>query len=211
MDIREFMAQTEHAVKQLFDSIKYYQELLLKSVGPIFVTSYSNEEDLALQRQQWFKEHEDEWETSLHFQKEFFAQYFSYAVICGSVLQIAHTGINAFSDNESVAKQYEHLVLGDKGKKYCIGREVRKIPIGLIIYAGRIQHIHVEDGEYGGQTNIIFKALADYYIERIGEQDPGFLLSEMKFESKAPSIFSLLKWDDYNTYKKDMMDMLGPE
>ena len=203
MATKVYLQQTEHAAKQLFALLEHYQKLLEESIGPVFVTSYSNEDDLKTQRERWHKDKRKEIEHSFMKEKEYLGLYDSQAIICGAILQIAHTGIKAFSKNDSIDLKPKELniELNSMTKLFCIGRKALNLPIGLIIYAARNQHIHHDEGEYNSTTEGIFSFMS--------KQHPAFNLSGESFNSKAPGVLSLLGWKTYDKYNADIQQLLS--
>ena len=95
---------------------------------------------------------------------------------------------------------------------FCVGRHVRNIPIGLIVYAGRNQFNHWDEECLREPNQFIFEKLC--VIESITKKgtfyrDPAFDLATQSLLSYADNIRSILKWNDYDAYSNDMRDMVG--
>lgn len=80
---------------------------------------------------------------------EFMDMHLARAIVAGSILQVAYTAIRLHSTNKDIPQEAKTFGLskGLASVPFCIGRQVHGIPIGLLIYAGRIQYNHWEDGE----------------------------------------------------------------
>ena len=84
------------------------------------------------------------------------------------------------------------------------------VPIGLLIYSGRIQYNHWEEGEPGNKvTRNVFRHLLDAYYE-----NPMFDLAyELEYPSTRPVSHYIvrieLNWKTYNHYLEDMRTMLA--
>ncbi|MCW5318360.1 hypothetical protein GTQ43_32955 [Nostoc sp. KVJ3] len=140
----EYLRATKSAVLKLFDGINLYNEIFLKKPIPIFNFSSNLTDSAAIleARKQaydnWLLENEAAIKLSLQAQKGYFAESFAIATLCGSLLQIASMGIQLFSTNEEIAEDLPETlrsVIKPKTKvaRFCIGRRVRNVPIGLII------------------------------------------------------------------------------
>ena len=169
----EYLRATKSAVLKLFDGINSYNEIFLKKPIPIFNFSSNLTDSAAIleARKQaydnWLLENETAIKLSLQAQKEYFAESFAISALCGSLLQIASMGIQLFSTNEEIAEDLPEIlrsVIKPKSKvpRFCIGRRVRNVPIGLIIYAGRNQFNHIDEEKLSGVNTTIFNLIASY-------------------------------------------------
>lgn len=126
-------------------------------------------------------------------------------------------GIQWFSENEKISEDLPkalHPLIKSKQKliKFCIGRKVRNVPIGLLIYAGRNQYNHMDDKEkLSGLNTTIFNLLASGY-EGATEQfpkDPAFNLENaLLINNFSNNITTLLKWINYESYYADMHSLI---
>lgn len=167
----EYLNRTESAVIKLFDGIDSYIKILRDSPKPIFTFggSIADFKDDRKTRQQayddWKSRNEEAIKLSLEVQRDFLTESFALATLCGSVLQIAAMGIQWFSINEEIPEdlpeELKSLLTKSKGKlaKFCIGRRVRTVPIGLVIYAGRNQYNHMDDEKLSKLNTNIFNLL----------------------------------------------------
>jgi hypothetical protein len=186
-----YLADTEHAVRHIFEAIRYYESLLKGVIPPSQATSLS------------------EVNRYMEFAKKYFGYSYSEATLCGSVFQVAFMGIYLFSRNTEVRSEYAHLVKPNhKAERFCIGRKVHNVPVGLIIYAGRNQFAHWEDESFDFPTSQVFSALLSAYYE-----NPLF---DMAYELNYPErtikahhlMLNELRWTSYDRYLADMEAMI---
>ena len=132
------------------------------------------------------------------------------ATISGAVLQLAYMAIKQYSNHASAPEQFDALIKKNSpAEKFCIGREIRSIPIGLIIYAGRNQAAHYDDSDLREPNRSIFENLCNR-TSRAGKEyrDPAYDLGNGITVSFAANITALLGWRSYNTYLDDMRNLL---
>ncbi len=101
------------------------------------------------------------------------------------------------------------IIPGKPFAKFCVGRTRFDIPIGLLIYSGRIQYNHWEEGEPSNKVakNVFRHLLYAYY------DNPMFDLAyELEYPGTRPVshyiVQNELKWRTYNHYLEDMKAML---
>jgi hypothetical protein len=211
----EYLKRTESAVIKILDGIDSYIQILRDSKLPIYI---GNARDTLNQRpayQNWVAANQAEIQLSLKAQKEFSAESFALATLCGSLLQIAAMGIQCFSENEEIPENlpeslYSLLKPKSKITKFCIGRRIRSVPIGLAIYAGRNQFNHMDDDELREPNVTIFNLLAQNYAGTTEQfsKDPAFDLKNGILTNFASNITGLLKWRDYESYYSDMYSLI---
>jgi len=212
MTLKEYMSQTEFAVKQLFDSIAHYDSILKEAVLPSFTYSGSNDIDYKKKEEEFFNDPKIKLANKYANKKlnEYLGLKYSRSVICGSIFQIACMIIDKVSNNDI---EFEFVTKNNKQAiKYCIGRKVRKLPIGLIIYAARNQYSHWTKELYSVNKQI-FDYIAKREIEFEGKleiwKDPSFNLELDYFDVHTDQLFSLIGWNSYSRYKSDMLNMLS--
>lgn len=148
--INSYLQSVESAVVKLFEARQSYpnliNELFKSSIGPVFVYNSSNtREQIDYQKGIWessplIKEHINHSEKA---REQFSNEIFAMSVIDGSLLQIACKGIELYSQNDYSPEFFEPF---PRHYKYAVGRNIRGVPEGLIIYAGRNHYNHLEDG-----------------------------------------------------------------
>jgi len=210
-DLEEYLKQTESAVVKLFEGIDSYLKIVKVSPSIIYL---GNAEDSDA-RQNWLDNNKVIIQASIKSQKEFFAESFALAIMCGSLLQIAAMGIQLFSKNTNIPKELPTNVrslINSKSNsvKFCIGRLVSNLPIGLIIYAGRNQYNHMDTAELNGLNKIIFSHLAENYDTDTEEcfKDPAFDLDNTVLINFSSNITALLGWRNYESYYSDMKSLI---
>ncbi len=140
--------------------------------------------------------------------KKYFALEFSRATLAGSILQIAYVAIKKFSSIKEINPQYRSFGVKDSHKKFCIGREVDGIPIGLLIYAGRTQYIHWESLE-NETVNKIFQ-----HLYEIHAHDNSFdMIYDLNYPEPRPVshyfIRLELQWKTTDDYLNDMNNIFS--
>ena len=197
-NIQTYLDRTESAVRKLFEGLYSYNKLLLKSVHPMYLGDGGHTANNTPAYQEWSENNQHEIQISRKAMQDFFAERFAYATLAGSLLQIAAMGIQLFSQNKSFP---ENLRQSKLPKKFCVGRKIRNIPIGLIIYAGRNQYNHIDAKKLNEVNTKIF----DLISKRVNEDysDPCFDLINPEIKTKvinfAGNIIGLLEWDHYGS------------
>jgi hypothetical protein len=189
----EYMQATESAAKHFFNGIEIYVSLLRKAVG----RSSGLKSDAEIQ-------------VAIAMQKAYAAERFAMNVICGSVLQIAYKAIELYSANRAVPSNW----VKDFGKmeyaKFCVGRNVRGVPIGLIVYAGRHQHSHFEDFSSKRARSVFDKLAFGHGFEvHANIKDSAFDIENQKIDSYAGNLTALMEWRTYEKYRADMGKILN--
>ena len=133
------------------------------------------------------------------------------STLSGGIVQVAYAGIKQFSTNKDVPQNCQQFDITPSSTKakFCVGRKVHDLPIGLIIYAARIQYNHWEDGTPSNPTaKGIFRHLLsarrdDMWHDMVYELDwPG---------TRAVTHYVLeleLKWYSYENYVSDLKEMM---
>lgn len=206
----EFIERTESAVRHLFSGIDEYMAILRhSSVGVVFSGAFGSDEAYRQALEQWQRENEAKIERSLAAQREFSGERFALGTLCGSVLQVAETAIRMYSTNTKVASVIDQVEKdGGVAAKFSIGREVRGVPIGLIIYAGRNQYNHMDDETLRKPNVAVFEALAKNHGYGVNVKDPAFDLNNKIVFNYSSNITHLLGWRDYQSYKRDLRALL---
>ncbi|DAB35842.1 MAG: hypothetical protein EOM49_01440 [Epsilonproteobacteria bacterium] len=110
---------------------------------------------------------------------------FSIRALCGALLQIAKQGISYVYHNLSSAPN---------------GRIIKGDSLKNIIWQGRNQSLHYEQGNFKLQVTTCFNILAIH--------DTNFSLTNPP-QNKSLEIIKLLQWTSYENYKNDMISILG--
>lgn len=197
--IDDYLSGTESAMRSLFAGIASYTAMIGRI--PVYTTWDPDPNSPAFKK--WLEDNAEEIKASFERHRQFTASAFAMATLCGAVLQVADKAIELYSANTTVPESVKGLLLPNKttGAPYCIGREIRGIPIGLI-YAGRNQHAHFEE---------LPKAIGRAVFERLahpgGQYDPSFDLHNDRLVNYAHNITGLLQWRSYEAYLADMQQL----
>jgi hypothetical protein len=115
------------------------------------------------------------------------AKAFSLRALAGAVLQIAKQG----------------LVIGCGSLQACPpGRQVGPEVLKNVIWQGRNQAMHWEEGNYTAPVVACFQKLEQTF-------GGGFKLDVTPRQSLAQSILRLLGWSEYGAYVSDMQSLIG--
>jgi hypothetical protein len=119
-------------------------------------------------------------------------------------------GIQKFGNNQVIPPELHNIFkIPPKKLKFCVGRKVRNLPIGLIIYAARNQYNHLDEKELTEQINKrVFQLLSSY---ETGDKytDPAFDINNPDLTIYSHNIVGLLGWITYENYLCDMRCMLS--
>lgn len=210
MNSQEYFKQTGTAVKQLFAAREYYDRQLKGAIGPTFISGETDEEKREKDFRDWQQENKEKIDTAAENQKKYFGLTTSNATICGSIIQISFTGIKSFSTNSDIPSMFSKFIptsKEDNRQIFCVGREIRGIPVGMIIYAARNQYNHMDEGLSNKLSIFVFDTLAEFHTG--GKyKEPAFDLENSILNNYAHNILALLEWNDYEAYMKDMAGMI---
>lgn len=204
-----YTSSTETAVRKLFEGISSYTDVLKAVRGTTFVSGELDRDRFNAEYEAWARKHKRRLEKSLAAQRAYSEQSFAMATLCGAVLQVAAKAIECYSPIKSVPTHLTSIVGSSKpAVPFCIGREIRGLPIGLIIYAGRNQHTHFNEKRYANVNEAVFDHLATV-PGHTRQKDPALNLANPLLQSFASNVTFLLGWRSYRNYRRDMRTMLG--
>lgn len=209
---QEYLSKTETATRLLFQGVSAYREILKEAAAATtFATSYADFEDLERQHARWQQENAATIERAEQLYNRYFAESFSQATLCGSILQIASKAIEKYSANSEIPANVRAIVGSHlRLQRFCVGRELRGLPIGLVIYAGRNQHMHFESHALHPSSQNVFDHLATVqYGGGDTVKDPAFDPSNPSLESLAHNVVALLGWKAYEDFFRDVSEMLN--
>ncbi len=211
--IEEYLSRTERASEKLFEGNNSYWELLESPERPVFSCwGDMNSEENKSAYLKWKEENKEVLELRIKRDNEFAYEHFSRATLYGAILQFAFWGIEKFSHNEKITVGFEDIIKrGNKSQKFCIGRICEDIPIGLIVYAGRNQSVHFSEDKLQPVSKRVFDRLANWYSPRYEKwyKRDQFDLDNLRVTNCAESISYLLEWRDYQSYEKDILNMIN--
>lgn len=114
--------------------------------------------------------------------------------------------VSLFSNNDEIPESCSSFIAGkSKNVKFCIGRIVNTLPIGIIILAARNQYNHWDDPKPRKLTVDVFDRLANVSGKYT---DPAFDLNNSTLQTYSHNVLSLLEWKDYSAYLKDIKALL---
>ena len=199
MSAKSYLDDTEPAVRHLINGLNEYDSLRLPSIskyiGENGVVEMTKSENKAF----------------LNAYKKSFDLDFARATLSGAILQIAYVCLKLHSpgsDDISTCTKFG-VKKGSTAEKLCIGRKIHGIPIGLLIYAGRIQYNHWEDSALNNQVaNTVFNELYEAYSEK----PLCNLIYDISYPTPSPKSYYIvrweLKWNTYEDYIKDIRLLL---
>ncbi len=207
--VDEYLNRTESAVRSLFGGINDYISILRTAVGVTFVTSehYGPKQDAEYAA--WKAKNTKRLLAAREAEQRYLAESFALNTLCGSVLQVAAKAIEIYGQSNPIPDTFEGIVKS-KLSKFCIGRDVRTVPLGLIIYSARNQHTHFNDDKLREPSAAVFKRLATEHGFGGQQQfsDPAFDVDNPRLMSLASNVIALIEWRSYESYIGDMRALL---
>lgn len=204
----EYLCRTRSAVEHLFNGIDAYHAILRRSRPPVLAGTFSCQAEHDIEVARWISENSEEIQRGLSAERAFLAEKYALAVLCGSLLHIASKAIQLYSGQSQVPSEFASFVSSTHAS-FCIGREVRGVPLGLVILAGRNQYNHLEDDHLREPSSTVFERLATQHCYGADVRDPAFDLAARLVWNYACNVTSLIGWQYYESYEKDMRSLLG--
>ena len=207
--VDEYLKRTESAVQCLFSGIDDYVSIIRAVGRTTFVTAepYGPAQDA--EYKEWRNVNAVQLSEARDAEKKYLAEAFALDTLCGAVLQVAAKAIEIYGKNDSIPKALEGFVFPPLSK-FCTGRHIRSVPLGLIIYAARNQHTHFNDRKLREPNAFVFNKLAtnhDYGGEEMFT-DPAFDVNNPRLVSLASNVTGLIEWRSYEKYIIDMRALL---
>lgn len=200
----EYLEKTESATRHLFTAIEEYLGKLREGVVSVQLPFGSGQRAIY---QEWRQTNLEDLEHAQNARRDFRAESFALSTICGAVLQIAAKGLEVYSKNTNIHAVPSKLVKQNQAK-YCVGREIQGIPLGLIIYAGRNQHTHFDEENLTKLNSYVFQVLASNPNSKEKTKHPAFDLTAGEKTSRAYHITALINWRSFEQYQDDMRCLL---
>ena len=208
----QYLTETEPAVKNLFENLEEYDSIHKIIMFPVCIAPYALVEQSGAAFKKWQKKNRGAYKQASERLRKYFGYRFSINTLYGSILQIAYMGIGLYSKNKAVPSEFSSIIKpGNKVARFCIGRPVRDVPIGLIIYAGRNQYNHWDEECIRNPVNeLVFNILATKHGIRGAEKirEPAFDLKNKMIQIYSSNIVFILGWDSYDAYLVDMKNLL---
>lgn len=209
--LEEYIKRTESAVRKLFEGIDEYTSILRRHKLPGFSSEYGDDAAFQSKYEAWLVENESAIQKRLEAEREYLSETFAQGTLCGALLQVAAKAIECYSENEAIPEGWgEFIRPNNKSVRFCIGRNIRGVPLGLVIYAARNQHTHFEDSELREPNCEVFRRLAENHGLKSEEPfvDPAFDLANKILVSYASNCTALMEWRNYSSYEADIRALL---
>lgn len=198
-NIGEYLKNMDPAVQAQFDTLDQYYAL---TNPPPLITDETGLVQWTDENKEWFERI-----------KEIGTLDYAKAMLCGGIAQVAYVAIKEYSQNNSIdADDSKDFSISPKANvvKFCIGRRVHGIPLGLLVYAARIQYNHWEDGT---PENPVAKAVFRKLYEH-NRTNPMFDLAYMlNWPIHRPVTHYVIRgemgWRSYDHYINDIREMLN--
>ena len=206
----DYLERTQSAIQRLFEGVDSYLSVLRQATGVTFVTGtpYGHAQDAEFAA--WQAANATRLAAARDAERRFMAESFALDTLCGAILQVAEKALEMYSTNTRIPPHLASTVRQGQ-VKFCVGRTVRAVPLGLVIYAARNQHTHFNDDALREPSAAVFEHLATSHgyggADRV--VDPAFDLSNPGLLSFASNVTALIEWRDYGRYIGDMRAMLG--
>jgi hypothetical protein len=203
----EYLAATESAVRHLYAGIAVYKNLQRSAVIPILAMDESIGTAVGKAKYEaWEKENAERFAAAWQAEQKFHAEFFAMNVLWGAVLQVADKALALYGKSVEIPPAWKD-VMKKKQAKYCCGRLIRTVPLGIIIHAARNQHAHFDDPAPHELTEKVFKLLATAHPYPTLQEDRTFDLS-IPMQSFASAIVHLISWPTFEHYVTDMRALL---
>jgi hypothetical protein len=199
MPAQDYLNNTGVAVCYFIDGLHSYDSVRAPSIMP-----FIDETGMV-------KMTKTENEAFLDAYAKFFDLEFARATLAGSLLQVAYNCLKQYSPGFEDADLCTKFSVkgGTPAEKFCLGRQVHGIPIGLLIYAGRIQYNHWEDGL---PDNPVAKAVFQELVRAYYDDTSFDMAYELDYPSPRPVSHYIvqleLNWHTYDDYISDMRLLL---
>ena len=195
----------------LIGGINSYIEPIKKARIPFFTTWTTDPRERDKEYEAWRKENESMIHASLDAQEKYCDEAFAMSNLAGALLQLAAMCIQKYSEQESPPDIFKGVIKPKSiPAKFNIGRLVKDIPMGLIIYAGRNQFNHHNEDDLREPSLSIFETMCEFkspYLKGQSFRDPAFDLNNELIDNYAHNITALLEWERYEKYEEDMLSL----
>lgn len=205
----EYLERTESAVRILFSGVESYLSILRKVTRVAFVTSQPSGQKRDAEFAAWQAANAERLAEVRAAERDFVAETFALDMLCGAILQVAEKALELYGSNDIIPDGMP-TTLRQHHAKFCVGRTVRGVPLGLVVYAARNQHTHFDDQHLREPSKSVFNLLATAHGYGGGQVivDPAFDLNNMRLLSFASNVTALIDWRSYEQYSLDMQSML---
>jgi hypothetical protein len=209
---KDYLSKTKSAVQKVFEAYDSYLDLLRYPERPIFpFLGNPDSEENKRAYKIWHEENKAMLEERYRRDNKYVFEMFAKSALAGTILQFAYHGICLFSKNKIVPPNFNNIIKPkSKAVKFCIGRLIDDIPVGLIIFAGRNQAMHFEDKYLKEPSRTVFNKLANWYSPNFNKWfiNDYYDLNNPDIMHYAGNILYKLGWEGYVDYESDMLEML---
>lgn len=210
--IQEYLSKTKSAVQKIYEAYNSYYELMRIPERPsFFIVGDPDSEENRIAYKKWQTENKEVLEERHKRDNEFAFEFLARSTLCGSILQFAYNGIKILSKNNSVPDDFKEIIKPKSiPAKFCIGRIIDDIPLGLIVYAGRNQAMHYDENDLKEPNKTVFYKLANWYSPTFNKWfvNSYYDLTDKNVIHYAENILYKLEWLHYDLYENDMIEML---
>lgn len=198
LSLDEYLKSMEPAVRAQFELLNWYYAL---TTPPPLVTDETGLVQWTEENRKWFERINEIGDLE-----------YAKAMLCGGIAQVAYIAIKEYSQNDSVDESDAtdfSISSQAPAVKFCIGRRVHGIPLGLLVYAARIQYNHWEDGTPTNPVaEAVFRKLYNHH-----RTNPMFDLAYMlDWPIHRPVTHYVLRgemgWRSYDHYINNIREML---
>lgn len=201
----DYLQRTESAVRHLFDGMQRYAGILARARPPIFVHGGGYGEHFDRAFAAWQSTNAQAIQAALQAERDYLEESFALDTLAGAVLQIAEKAFELYGTGTAVPMVLSGSVRPELAR-YFAGKEVRGVPMGAAIYAGRNQHAHYEEAPRKA-TAAILNVMATH--GHPGIVDPALDPHNHGLFSMARNIVYLVGWENYAAYERDMRQALA--
>lgn len=203
----EYLEKTDSAIRHLFWGISTYLERLKIVVNPLQVSVEVWGPAQNAEYEHWHMENAEAIEAARRAEEDFIAESFALGTLAGAVLQVAEKALELYGKGIEIPEEWRSVK--SVKARFCCGRLVRGVPLGLIVHAARNQHAHYADKALREPNRTVFERLATEHGNPTDARDPAFDLSNPALSTFATNVTGLIKWRTHEQYLHDMRDMLG--
>jgi hypothetical protein len=200
VDADKYFAETEPATRHMFAALQEYDSV----TPPPSLGAHADPSGVIRLNRSQAEEYMRDLTLSLGLEV-------AKATLCGSIAQVAYMAINQFSQKVAVDPECAALSVtaGSKAAKFCLGRRVHGIPLGLLVYAARVQYNHWDEGMPSNPVpRAVFDALYRHYANDLSF-DLAYVLDWPAPRPVAHYVIRHeLRWMAYNDYISDMRQAL---
>ncbi len=209
--IHDYFDKTRSALQKLYQAVGSYYVLLQEPNRPVFVHWGEYTDDVRRKHEIWTEQNKPILQERAKRDNDFVSETFAMATLNGAILQFAYMAIELYSKNTKSYEKFIDLIPDNhKTARFCIGRIIDEVPLGLIVYAGRNQAHHYDDKSYGKITERVFHQLANWYSPTFKKDflNNHYDLSNPNVVNFATNILWKLNWQNYDVYEKELIDVL---